>query len=221
MHSPGIYKITNITNNKVYIGASNDLLRRKWQHFTSLKSGKHKNKYLQNSYNKYGCENFVFEILEVCDISLLSKREHYWANFYKANDSNFGYNKVITSEKSLYSGIPAGWHHTKEAIEKIRKSSLSEERRKISREYQKKCVIANTGAKRSYEVRLKMQKAKKGENRIIQIFTNDFILVDECNFISDASKLTGVKISTIKNNLCGISKKTKLFTFKWKEVYHR
>lgn len=65
----GIYQIINIVNNKRYIGSSNNLLARKKQHFVTLKQNKHHCIYLQNAYNKYGKENFKFEIIFYCDVS--------------------------------------------------------------------------------------------------------------------------------------------------------
>lgn len=58
-----VYKITNIVNGKFYIGSTNDFSRRIFDHSRKLKVGKHYNKHLQNSWNKYGSENFVFDII--------------------------------------------------------------------------------------------------------------------------------------------------------------
>lgn len=60
----GVYRITNIINNKVYIGSSVNLYKRIYEHFRELKINKHSNKILQNSFNKYGIENFMVDILE-------------------------------------------------------------------------------------------------------------------------------------------------------------
>lgn len=60
----GIYKITNLKNNKVYIGQSENLNNREWNHFYWLDRGEHHNEHLQKSYNKYGKGNFIFETLE-------------------------------------------------------------------------------------------------------------------------------------------------------------
>ena len=62
----GIYKITNIINNKLYIGKSINLFQRKSQHFSKLRKNEHKNFKLQGSVNKYGIDNFKFEVLEYC-----------------------------------------------------------------------------------------------------------------------------------------------------------
>ena len=62
----GIYKITNTVNGKIYIGSAVDLSRRKRDHFWSLRKGTHCNAYLQKSFNKYGENNFSFEVLSTC-----------------------------------------------------------------------------------------------------------------------------------------------------------
>lgn len=67
-HRPGIYEIKNIKNNKRYIGQSQDLYVRSCKHFSNLNNGVHPNKHLQASWNKYGSDNFVINILEYCDI---------------------------------------------------------------------------------------------------------------------------------------------------------
>lgn len=99
MSKSGIYKITNIVNDKVYIGQSIDIERRMKSHFNSLRKNKHYNSYLQNSFNIHSEENFIFEIIEL-DIPKeeLTMRENYWINHYKSNDSKFGYNSLAPSE---------------------------------------------------------------------------------------------------------------------------
>lgn len=59
-----IYRITNMANNKFYIGSALSFERRLWQHKYDLKRGVHKNPRLQAAWNKYGEEMFVFEVLE-------------------------------------------------------------------------------------------------------------------------------------------------------------
>ncbi len=61
----GIYTITNKITGKLYIGESLDIYRR-WhdEHIPQLRKNRHYNKALQSDFNKYGEENFSFEILE-------------------------------------------------------------------------------------------------------------------------------------------------------------
>ena len=86
----GIYKITNIENQKCYIGQAVNIADRWKQH---IKRGvgaeaPTRNKLYPAMY-ELGPEQFTFEILEECDKSLLDSREDYWQEFYQAKE--FGY----------------------------------------------------------------------------------------------------------------------------------
>ena len=91
----GIYKVTNLINNKIYIGQSINIYQR-WQAHksTSLnKNSKEYNIYFHNALRKYGIENFNFEIIEQCVENDLDKREKYWIEYYNSYGRNFGYNE--------------------------------------------------------------------------------------------------------------------------------
>ena len=64
MKKCGIYIITNLQNGKRYIGSSKNLYERLYKHFYDLENNKHSNTYLQNSWDKYGGESFIYGILE-------------------------------------------------------------------------------------------------------------------------------------------------------------
>ncbi len=97
----GIYKITNKANDRVYIGQSYHCLQRKTQHWHELRKNKHSNSHFQNAWNKYGEENFEFEIIEKCSEDERPERERYWIAFYGANIT--GYNQSSGGE--TYNGI--------------------------------------------------------------------------------------------------------------------
>lgn len=49
----GIYKITNIKNDKFYIGSTSESFLKRWNHhINSLRRGTHKNMHLQSAFNK-------------------------------------------------------------------------------------------------------------------------------------------------------------------------
>ena len=86
----GIYKITNIENQKCYIGQATSLADRWKQH---IKRGvgaeaPTRNKLYPAMY-ELGPENFTFEVLEECERTKLDEREDYWQEFYQAKE--FGY----------------------------------------------------------------------------------------------------------------------------------
>ncbi len=64
----GIYGIHNKLNNKIYIGKTMQSFGDRWDcHRSQLRGGYHDNKHLQNAWNKYGEENFDFQIIHCCN----------------------------------------------------------------------------------------------------------------------------------------------------------
>lgn len=91
----GVYRFTNMANNKKYIGISRNLTARKHAHYSMLKRNIHKNKHLQAAWNKYGEGSFKYEILlESNNIDIL-KLEELEKRLIVFNDLNNLYNKCI------------------------------------------------------------------------------------------------------------------------------
>lgn len=88
----GIYCIENLVNGKKYIGQSTNICKRLKSHISDLSRREHSNKYLQNSWDKYGEDNFDFYMLEFCDIDLLDDREIFYINLLKTQNEDYGYN---------------------------------------------------------------------------------------------------------------------------------
>jgi group I intron endonuclease len=91
-----IYGIKNIDSCKIYVGSSSVPKRRKSQHFSDLRKGRHPNRYLQNAFNKYGEGKFEWIVLENCDNDMLAEREKYWIECLHSDRSDCGYN--LTNE---------------------------------------------------------------------------------------------------------------------------
>ena len=89
----GIYKITNINNQKVYIGKTTKFMER-WRVHSKRGCGLDtiKNILYDNMYQD-GLENYTWEIVEVCSKEQQTEREKYWIDFYKSND--YGYNQRV------------------------------------------------------------------------------------------------------------------------------
>lgn len=94
--SCGIYKITNKVNGHSYIGQSIDIERRWSQHKRfPVKDSKYP---LYQAFYKYGLDNFIFEIIELCQPEDLNKRETYYISLF--NTYNNGYNQTLGGEGS-------------------------------------------------------------------------------------------------------------------------
>jgi len=88
-----IYKIVNKTNYLTYVGQTIHPEKRFKQHKNMLESNSHYNLHLQHSWNKYGEENFCFEILEYCEKEKLNERELFYIEAIGSLHPN-GYNLV-------------------------------------------------------------------------------------------------------------------------------
>lgn len=160
----GIYSITNKLTNKFYIGSSTNLHKREISHFSNLRKNNHCNANLQNSYNKYGKDNFVFKVIEFCSTEELEEREqHYLDLYFSGNNPGILYNIF----KSAYAvrGINHplyGKTHTIEAKNKI-KEARSKQIIKHSEETRKKIGNSNRGKKLSKECINKIIKSKLGK----------------------------------------------------------
>jgi hypothetical protein len=79
----GIYQIRNLLNGNVYIGKATSFYNRWTVHLSELRNNIHFNKHLQNAWNKYGEENFVFDPLITCPKSLLNWYEGQFIELWK------------------------------------------------------------------------------------------------------------------------------------------
>ena len=64
MKKSGIYRIVNKINGRVYVGSAVNLISRKMDHWKTLRAHRHRNRFLQRAWDKYGEENFDFVVIE-------------------------------------------------------------------------------------------------------------------------------------------------------------
>lgn len=173
----GIYKIENKINGKIYIGQSIDINRRLKEHKNSLRNNKHINNHLQYAFNKYGEDNFIFEIIDICEIDELDAMERLYINKYESKYNEWGYNledggsknKKLSEEtrakiSKANKGENNAMHGKKHSEESKAKMSKAHKGKKISNETKKKMSKAQKGRKHTDETKAKMSKAQKGEN---------------------------------------------------------
>ena len=140
----GIYKITNLVNGKVYIGASKNIEKRWSSHRRSVKSPIH------SELEALGEENFKFEVLLECPETMLAQWERDMICLYDADDPEKGYNSKNDRPYSL------------KRTEALKGRKLSEEtKRKISESHKGKPAW-NKGIPHSEETRRKMSEALRG-----------------------------------------------------------
>lgn len=105
-----IYRIVSFLDGKSYIGMTRrGSHRRKTEHFHQLELNEHYNLHLQYAYNKYGKDNFYFEILEE-DIpdDEVHEREKYWIKTFR--EDHRLYNITDGGDAGGGSGVPMTWN---------------------------------------------------------------------------------------------------------------
>lgn len=94
----GIYKITCLLDEKIYIGQAVNLKDRLTTHIKCGLGIDTPNNKLYTAMLKHGVENFTFEVIEKCTSKELNEKEKYWIAFYKSNE--FGYNMSAGGSRS-------------------------------------------------------------------------------------------------------------------------
>lgn len=124
----GIYKVTNVLNNKVYIGQSQNISQRWIKHHNSPfnpNSGQYNTPFYR-AIRQYGIDNFRFEVIEQCSIDDLNDREKYWIKYYQSNKNDKGYNLTDGGQGAItFSKITK--NDVNQIIELLLTSSLSQE----------------------------------------------------------------------------------------------
>ena len=170
-----IYVIENNINHKKYVGQTINPTHRWKTHKND--DVKNNNCILGHAFNKYGIDNFSFNIIEECENEKMSEREIYWIkklNTCVKDENSWGYN-ITHGGESLYGKENPfyGKHHSEET-----KSKLSEIRKMFysnpesnpfygkhhSKETKEKISKANSGNKWTEEMKKRCSENRIGEN---------------------------------------------------------
>ena len=150
----GVYQIVNTINGKKYVGSSVNIERRWAEHKSKLNTVEHSNPHLQNAWQKYGEENFEFEIICSC---LNDKTLEFEQFFLDARHPE--YNVAKDAKAPML-----GRHHTEEARKKNSEAHKGTKNpsygRHPSAETKRKMSEANKNP--SEETRRKISEAKRG-----------------------------------------------------------
>lgn len=119
-----IYKITNIQNNKVYIGQTIRPVKDRFHRHMNDALNDIIDTHFARAIRKYGKENFAVEIIDTAQSQdELNKKEQYWIQYY--NSTQKGYNETDAVSKC---GGNTYQSKTKEEMEvikdKIRQTKL-------------------------------------------------------------------------------------------------
>jgi len=188
-----VYKITNLVNEKFYIGSASYYDKRIGTHVSRLRQNIHKNPHLQAAWNKYGEDNFKFEVLERCTKESLITREMELIKKLKCSDREVGYNMLTlpsrlgaTMPESAKEKIGNFWRGKPFSTERLEKFTT------IMREKFSIPVIATN------------------------IVTNESV---EFPSISEAALQLGMHVSSISRQLHKtLTRKPRKYLFKYKDI---
>jgi group I intron endonuclease len=149
-----IYAITNVVNGKKYVGSATLFHKRKKDHLNRLKNGKHHSNKLQNAYNKYGKENFIFSIIEIVDTTdVLIQAEQKWIDELKPE-----YNMTLIAGLNSHIGMKRSEETKKKISDGLKGKKLSEETKKKISDRLKGKKLTN---KHKQNIKIGNQKSEK------------------------------------------------------------
>jgi group I intron endonuclease len=153
-----IYKITNTTNGKMYIGATiNKDPNLRWLgHKSKIRSGSGC-PLLRQAFEKYGENAFRFEVLIICFDENVVAIEKEYIKKYNTLTPN-GYNFVEGGQKG---GTFIGKKHTEETKEKLRQKSKEYNNRPEVKERSRKNAIQYNKTHNIAELQRKSEKWRK------------------------------------------------------------
>lgn len=100
------------------IGSSKNIKKRWNRHINDLRLKKHINIHLQRSYDKYGENNFIFEVMEICKDSDILIREKFYLDTLMPYQDGFNIGKDASGGDNLTYNP-----NRENIIERIRKTS--------------------------------------------------------------------------------------------------
>lgn len=205
----GVYSITNIIDNKKYIGQSVDIYVRWRNHKSALRNNRHNNSHLQNAWNVYGEENFVFEILSVCSVDIIDDVEEEYIKLFDTMNRKHGYNmesgghenKVLSDESKMIISIK---HKGRKLTDEHKiKISSSTKGRICSDETRNKISEAITGIKRSDETCNRISNSRKGDKSWSRKPIYCIELNEEFDSIESAHEKYGFNSASLCSHLKG------------------
>ena len=158
----GIYSITNLINGKRYIGQSTNIQQRWINHKAELRHNNHYNEHLQHAWNKYGEDNFCFEILVLCDKDDLDEKERGMIAMWRTTNPEYGYNDDDGGKAGRHLGVRHRQKIGAQQKGKTRAPFSEEHRRRLSLSHLGK-ITAMKGRHHTEESKQKLSESHKGK----------------------------------------------------------
>ena len=198
MTKSGVYKITNTTNGKFYIGSSKDIEQRFDEHKRKLKNNNHVNPILQNSWNYYGEDKFTFEVLEECE-NCAEREQYYLDTFQPYKGTGYNINPMATG------GDPFTYNPNKELIrEKMKLVNGGENNGMFGKTHDENSVLKmKTKAKGRYSLEWFIERYGEEGNKKFQE-RRQFLSNRKINYSYD-NGLKGKKVKVEKTRGSSVS----------------
>ena len=91
---PGVFRVTNKTTGRTYVGFARNLQRRIWDLKDNARHGRGAQKLLREDFQRYGVDDFEFVVLESnVPIEKLSELREYYAEKYGAYKTGYNHSK--------------------------------------------------------------------------------------------------------------------------------
>jgi group I intron endonuclease len=195
----GIYKITN-PENKIYIGYTTDLYKRKSYYKLNKGIGQTK---LYNSITQYGWDKHKIELIEECIKDELRHKEQYWIKYYNSWDnglnSNPGGGGIITHS-----------NETRQLISKMGQANKGKRAeshwkgKSRGKEFARNMSLARTGKPNPKNAKPVLQYDLKGN------------FIKEWSSIKEANLYLGKDKDSSAISECCKEKRQNAYKFKWK-----
>ena len=135
-YSMWIYKITNIQNNKVYIGQTIRPIEQRFHRHLNDALSNVIDTHFARAIRKYGKENFVIETIDsASNQQELTQKEQYWIKYY--NSIEIGYNETDATSKcggnTYQSKTPEEMNSIKEKIRQTKIGNKNPMAKKVKR----------------------------------------------------------------------------------------
>lgn len=208
-----IYKITNLVNNKIYIGQTTSTLEKRWKEHCK------RGFLLTKAIKKYGEENFIYEALCNCnsieelnlkEVEFISLEKSISPNGYNLNSGGLNH-KMHQSTKNKVSKIHRGKKLSIGTIKKLQELNFG---KKLSQETKDKIRSKHIGARRSEETCNNISLSLRKDRRRIFCQNNKTFYISS----SEAGKRLNLDRCSINKVLNGKRNHHKGYIFRYEDV---